>query len=61
MVPNDEKGAIHLTLDCSPELLCFTMELSSDLGKPKILHKAMEGSDTQWWKDAIANQIKNFI
>jgi len=58
MVPNDEEEAVHLTFDHSPELLCFTNELSSNLGEPKTLHEAMEEPDGSM---PIANEIMNFI
>jgi len=60
-VPNDKYGAVHLTHDHNTELLCFTMKLSFDPGKPKTLQDAMKGLDVQHWKDAIANEIMNFI
>jgi len=46
-VSNDEDGAVHLVFDQSTELLCFTMELSSDPGEPKHCMKQ--------WMDQMHN------
>ena len=52
---------IDLALDHETELLCFTTEISSDPGLPKTLHKALNGRDAEQWKDAIADEILNFL
>jgi len=36
-------------------------KLSSDPDEPKTLQEALGGPDAQQWKDAIANEIMNFI
>jgi len=41
--------------------LCFTAKLSSNLGKLKTLCEAFNGEDAQKWKDAIADEILNFL
>jgi len=47
VIPNLEEEAVLLTFDHEPELLCFTTELSSDLGEPKSLREALEGLDCE--------------
>ena len=52
---------INLALDHEAELLCFTMEISLDLGLPKTLCEAINGRDLEQWKDVIADEILNFL
>jgi len=47
MEPSKEQTTVNLALNHGTELLCFMMELSSNPGKPKTLHEALEGLDAQ--------------
>jgi len=53
--------SVDLTFDHKAELLCFTMEISSDPGLPKMLKEALAGRDADKWREAIANEIMNFL
>jgi len=59
MQEESKEAMVHLAFDQSPELLCFTTELNSDLGEPKS--DALVGPDVDLWKAAISNEIMNFL
>jgi len=56
----EPKESVDLTLDHEAKLLCFTTEISSDLGLPKTLKEALAGRDADKWREAIAKTIMNF-
>ncbi len=49
----------HLII--ATELLCFTTEISSDPGLPKMLREALSRRDAEKWKEALASEILNFL
>jgi len=57
----EPKESMDSTFDHEAKLLCFTMEISSDLGVPKMLKEALARRDADKWREAIANKIMNFL
>jgi len=52
---------VNLAFDHATKLLCFTMEISSDPGLPKMLQEALSRRDAEKWKEALASKILNFL
>jgi len=57
----EPKELVDLAFDHETKLLCFTTEISSDPGLPKMLKEALAGRDTNKWREAMANKIMNFL
>ena len=56
-----EPESVNLAFDHATELLCFTTEISSDPGLPKMLQEALSRRDAEKWKEALASKILNFL
>jgi len=52
---------MDLAFDHGAKLLHFTMEISSDPGLLKMLKEALAGRYADKWREAIANEIMNFL
>jgi len=59
--PAEPVEFVNLAFDHATELLCFTMEISSDPGLPKTLHDALSRRDAEKWKEALMSKILNFL
>jgi len=57
----EPEKSVDLAFDHGAKLLCFTMEISSDPGLPKMLKEALAGRDADKWREAIANKIMSFL
>ncbi len=59
--PTEQVESVNLAFDHAKELLCFTTEISSDPGLPKMLREAQSRRDAEKWKEALASKILNFL
>jgi len=57
----EPKESVDLVFDHRGKLLCFTMEISTDPGLLKTLKEVLAGRYTEKWREAIANEIMNFL
>jgi len=55
------KESVDLGFHHGAELLCSTTEISMNLGLLKMLKDAIARRDTDKWREAIANEIGNFL
>jgi len=56
-----ETATVDLAINHNMELLCFTTEISLDLGSSKTLRDALSGPDAEQWQAAIVEEIMNFL
>jgi len=59
--PTELVESVNLAFNHATELLCFTMEISSDPGLPKMLREVLSRRDAEKWKEALASKILNFL
>ncbi len=53
--------SLNLAFNHAMELLCFMTEISLDPGLPETLREALGTRDMEEWKEALTNEILNFL